>query len=114
MTTGTDVLAFLGHDSSDTEFVAQADAAVRTVTAMVGAYCRGRHLHPTETLLVGGEFVPVRRDGVDDVILTAAARLLANPEQLAYDIGDVSIRGGFSGFTLVELAVLNRYRVRAL
>lgn len=113
-TTGADVLAFLGHDDSDETFVAQADAAVRTITAMVGAYCRGRNENPEERVLVGNDYVSAQRDGIDEVILTAAARLLANPEQLAYDIGDVSIRGGFSGFTLVELAVLNRYRVRAL
>lgn len=114
MTTGTDVLAFLGHDDTDEVLVAQADAAVRTVTAMVAAYTRGRHLHPTETILVGDEFVPAHREGVDDVILTAAARLVTNPTGIPYDTGGVSIRGAFQGFTLVELAVLNRYRVRAL
>jgi hypothetical protein len=47
------------------------------------------------------------------VITTASARLFANPEQLPYDVGAVSMRGGFNGFNLAELAVLNRYRKRA-
>jgi hypothetical protein len=47
------------------------------------------------------------------VIVTAAARLVANPEQLASDVGTVSTRNGFSGFTLTEQIVLNRYRKRA-
>lgn len=104
MTTGTEVLAFLGHDDQDDHLVAQADTAVTTISAMVGAYCRGRHLD--------GQGAP--RDGVAEVVLTAAARLVTNPSGIPYDTGGVSIRGGFTGFTLVELAVLNRYRVRAL
>lgn len=104
MTSGTAVLAFLGHDDSDPVLFTQATAAVATVEAMVAAYCRGRHK------LASGQ----TRDGVDEVILTAAARLVTNPSGIPYDTGGVSIRGGFTGFTLVELAVLNRYRVRAL
>ena len=51
------------------------------------------------------------------VIVTASARLAANPAQLATDhtAGPFSrsIRGGFDGWTLAEQIVLNRYRVRA-
>lgn len=104
MTTGPRVLAFLGHDETDEVLLAQANTAVTTITAMVGAYCRGRHK------LESGQ----TRDGIDEVILTAAARLVTNPTGIPYDTGGVSIRGAFQGFTLVELAVLNRYRVRAL
>lgn len=104
MTTGVQVLAFLGHDVPDSDLVAQADTAVATIGAMVSAYCRGRDK------LASGQ----TRDGIDEVILTAAARLVTNPTGIPYDTGGVSIRGAFQGFTLVELAVLNRYRVRAL
>ncbi len=45
--------------------------------------------------------------------MTATARLLANPEQIATGVGSVQIHGGFKGFNLAELAVLNRYRKRA-
>ncbi|OAV78091.1 hypothetical protein [Dietzia sp. 111N12-1] len=118
MTTGTDVLAFLGHDDTDEVLVAQADAAVRTVTSMVAAYTRGRHIDPNGDEYIGEgvdlTVVHTHREGIDDVILTAAARLVTNPTGIPYDTGGVSIRGAFQGFTLVELAVLNRYRVRAL
>lgn len=98
-----DLLKWLGQDTSNPEALAQAQQAITTVTAMIGAYCRGQHLKSDGS----------SRDGIDEVVLTAASRLLANPEQLAYDSGSVSMRGGFTGFTLVELAVLNRYRKRA-
>lgn len=104
MPTAAELVKFLGHDTADTALAEQAGQAVTTVTAMVAAYCRGKH-----TTSAGEP-----KTGVSEVILTAAARLLTNPEQLPMDIGDVSIRGGFTGFTLVELAVLNRYRKRSL
>ena len=46
-------------------------------------------------------------------ITTAAARLLTNPSQVPYDVGSVSYRGGFNGWTLTERLVLNRYRIKA-
>ena len=86
---------------------AQAEQALQIAGALVDAYTRGRHKRL-------GEYRP----GVEDVITTVAARILANPEQIAVreQVGPYSMyRGeGFSGFTLVELAVLNRYRKRAL
>lgn len=66
---GVQVLGLLGYDDADGHLLAQATAAVETVTAMVSAYCRGRHLD--------GDGVP--RDGVAEVVLTAAARLMTNP-----------------------------------
>lgn len=44
------------------------------------------------------------------VILTAAARLAANPEQLYVSVGSVATGAGFKGWTLAEQAVLNEYR----
>lgn len=86
--------------------VAQADQALRMAEGLVDAYTRGRHKRRDEY-----------RPGVEDVLVTVAARILANPEQVAVreQVGPYSMyRGeGFSGFTLVELAVLNRYRKRA-
>lgn len=84
----------------------QAEQALRTAEGLVDAYTRGRHKRRD-----------VYRPGVEDVIVTVAARILANPEQIAVreQVGPYTMyRGeGFSGFTLVELAVLNRYRKRA-
>jgi hypothetical protein len=52
------------------------------------------------------------------VILTAAARLYAHPRQLAVDetVGpdSASFRGGFSGWSVLETIVLQRYRVTAV
>ena len=51
------------------------------------------------------------------VILTASARLYTNGGQIRYALTkgpqSASFGDGFSGWTLAELAVLNRYRVRA-
>ena len=51
-------------------------------------------------------------------ITTAAARLAANASQLSHitntGVGlSQDIRNGFVGWSVAELAVLNRYRVRA-
>lgn len=70
---------------------------------MARAYTRGRCFDASGTLL----------DDVAAVITTATARLLAKPEQIPTDVGGVSIKGGFVGWTLAELFVLNRYRARA-
>lgn len=100
--TAANLLSFLGQQS-DTALLAQAGQILTVASAMIGAYCRGNHLN------AAGQ----PRAGVDEVTLTVAARLYANPEQIAYDSGSVGMRGGLVGFTLVELAVLNRYRKKA-
>ena len=61
----------------------------------------------------GGFSDGVPNDDIAAVIVTAAARLVANPEQIPSDVGSVSMRGGFSGFSLTERLVLNRYRKKA-
>lgn len=85
-----------------------AALAVESATALVDAYTRGRHLDR------GGK----PRPGVTTVVLTVAARIGANPGQVSRQdqAGSfMSRRGvGFTGFTLAELAVLNRYRKRAI
>jgi hypothetical protein len=52
------------------------------------------------------------------VIVTASARLWSHPRQLPVDEIEgqesASWRAGFTGFSVVELLVLDRYRVRAL
>ncbi|MDQ3325497.1 MAG: hypothetical protein M3529_07195 [Actinomycetota bacterium] len=100
---GQQVADFLGQ-GGDPSTVALATEHVGIVTAMVRGYTRGNG------------FDPVAGDPADDlaaVIVTATARLLANPEQLAHDVGAVSFRGGFTGWSLAETFVLNRYRRRA-
>lgn len=82
------------------------DAVVPIVTVMVRAYTRGN-----------GFDDGLPNDELAAVITTAAARLAANGAQLAADetagIFSRSLRGGFTGWSLAEQFVLNRYRVRA-
>lgn len=93
---------FLGQ-GSDTTLVALAEEIAPIITVMVKAYTRGRGFEGN-----------IPNDELAAVITTAAARLVANPEQLSTDIGSVSFRGGFNGWTLAETFVLNRYRKTAL
>lgn len=86
---------------------AQATAAIDEATAYVAAYTRGRHER-------GGELRP----GIEAVIRSVAARILANPAGVSSreQVGPYSyfVGEGFNGFTLGELAVLNRYRRKAI
>ncbi|MEZ5202731.1 MAG: hypothetical protein R2742_16180 [Micropruina glycogenica] len=99
--TGQMVADFLGQ-GDDSSLVALAGDHAAIVTALARSYTRGRgfaEAEPTEDIAA--------------VIVTATARLVANPEQLASDVGSVSVRGGWQGWNLAEQIVLNRYRVRA-
>ena len=101
MVTGQDVADFLGQ-GDDKQFVALAGESVTIITAMARSYTRGNGF-----TAAGG----VNED-IAAVITTATARLVANPEQLRVTIGGVQT-DGFQGWTLPELFVLNRYRVRS-
>lgn len=101
MTTPADVAAFLGQPD-DPAVVELAGKAVTAMTAMVRAYTRG-----------GGFAGGAANAEVDAVILTASARLTANPDQLAHQIGGTGYSQAFQGFNLAETATLNRYRRRA-
>jgi hypothetical protein len=96
--TGQDVADFLG----DPEARALADQHVDIVAAMARAYVRGNGF---------GQSM-VARD-IAAAIITAAARLVANPEQIESAVGPIATRGGFAGWTLAETFVLNAYRGRA-
>lgn len=102
--TGDEIALFLGK-GDDANLVALAGQHAEIVTAMAFAYTRGRGFDPDVA------------DDIAAVIITATARLLANPNQLAADTTagpySTSVRGGFTGWTLAELFVLNRYRRRA-
>ena len=98
------VAAFLGRPG-DAATYDTAEQAIPIVTVMVKAYVRGT-----------GEWEP--NDELEAVIVTAAARMVSKSGQLPYEhtAGPFtnSLRGAFTGWTLAELAVLNRYRRRAL
>lgn len=99
--TGQSVAEFLGQGDDD-GVVTLAEAHAAIVTQMARAYTRD-----------GGFTDGVPNAEIAAVITTAAARLVSNPEQLSTTIGTISIRGGFSGWTLAERLTLNRYRKQA-
>ncbi|MFS0898927.1 hypothetical protein [Mycolicibacterium litorale] len=99
--TGQQVAEFLGQ-GDNTEAVALAGDHAAIITALARSYTRGRGF-------VGAE----PAEDIAAVIVTATARLVANPEQITTDYGSVSLRGGWQGWNLAEQIVLNRYRVRA-
>jgi len=101
MLNGYDVAAFLGQ-SDDETLVALAEEHLPIVTALSRSYTRGNGFTTGEPA-----------DDIRAVIVCATARLMANPEQLGYQRGSVSLAGGFTGWSLAETFVLNRYRKRA-
>jgi hypothetical protein len=85
----------------------QGVAVLQVITAMAKAYTRGQGFNPA------GE----PNDALAAIILTASARLISNTTGLLYDEAEgpssLSYRSAFSGWSVAELFVLNRYRVRA-
>lgn len=100
--TASDLSALLGEVDSG-----QATAVLGVITALASAYTRGQGFTDGEP-----------NNDVRAVILTASARLLSEPSQIVAgeDMGPFAIqyRSGFDCWTVAELAVLDRYRVRAL
>lgn len=101
MTVAEDVLVLLGRDSSE---LTTAEQAVSIVTGQIRAYTRDRGFS-------GDQPEP----DLATVVLTSAARLVSNPESKRIDkVGPFESHYRVSeGWTLPELAVLNRYRRRA-
>lgn len=107
--TGQDVADFLGRPT-DTDLADLADVQLRHLAALAKSYCRG----------AGWAGWPADLpDDLGAVLVGAVARLTGNPEQ--YVRREVSVggelsqalTGGFAGWTLAELTVLNSYRRRA-
>ena len=95
------VAAFVGHPGN-AEVVATAVAQVPVVTEYVRGFTRGRGF--TGEVPAG----PLRA-----VIVSGAARLVTNPEQVShFTTGDYSERPAqLAGWTLTELGILRRYRL---
>lgn len=96
--TGQRVADFLGG-GNDHRLVSLAENHAEVLTQMVLAYTRGAGFSNGEP-----------NDQIAAVIVAATARMLANPQQIASDVGGVSTRGGFQGFNLAERMTLNRFR----
>jgi hypothetical protein len=102
----SDLTALLYGASGQTVDSTQGAEVLSTVTQLANAYTRGV-----------GFTSGVPNADISAVILAAAARLYAHPRQLAVDetVGpdSASFRGGFTGWSVLETVVLNRYRVTA-
>lgn len=102
MTVQADVEALLGDLPTGA-----VPAAIAQVTVMARAYTRGNGFDDGDP-----------NEEITAVITTAAARLASNGTGTMYrkrvDDVEVEYRSSFQGWTLAELAVLNRYRVTAM
>jgi hypothetical protein len=107
-TIGDRIAAFLGR-SDDARIVALGNEHAPVIEQFVNAYVRGNGVTvDPETLALT---FPA---DLQAVIVTSTARLVVNPAQLERETYDgYSATGGFHGFNLPELAVLNRYRRRS-
>lgn len=98
------VAAFLGKPNNPLT-LGRASVHCEIVTEYVRGYTRGRGFDAVSD---------APANPLESVIVAATARLTANPEQVSYyATGDYSERPAvLAGWTLPELAVLNRYRKR--
>lgn len=100
--TSDDLAEFTGKPASS-----QSEAVIGIVSALAASYTRGQ-----------GFTAGVPADDVRAVILSASARLLSDPtgNLRSETAGPFSktYGNGFVGWTVAELAVLNRYRARAV
>jgi hypothetical protein len=95
----------LGAYLGQTPDVARFNSVLSVVAAQVRAYVRDNGFNDDGT---------VAQD-IASVILSVAARLVSNPSQLKSEsMGPFQIQYPTTGFTVSELAVLNRHRIRAL
>lgn len=96
--------AFVGTENPGEGWQAKADLTIGIVTEMVRAYVRGN----------GFDEYGDPNESLGAVIVSASARLMANPELTRQQTaGPFSIsHGTFNGWTLPELAILHTYRRR--
>jgi hypothetical protein len=105
--TVADLTGLLYGQSGQTVDATRGAEVLSTVSQLASAYTRGV-----------GFTANVPNADIGAVILTASARLLANPSQLLTDqtLGpsSMSYRSAFQGWTVAELTTLARYRVKAV
>jgi hypothetical protein len=105
--TAEDVARFLGQ-GQDSTVLALAGEHLPVVTDMVRAYVRDKGFD---------EATGEPADDLGRIIIASTARLVTNPAHTVTEQPDASYQvryGIFNGWTLPELAVLHRYRKRAL
>lgn len=91
-------------DGPTTPTTSQAETALDIAEAIVNAYTRGTGKRPDGTY----------RDGVGEIVISVATRLLANPSGVGWrnQAGNFSTgrSAGEAGLTVAEQIVLQRYR----
>ena len=106
-TAENEVADFLGR-TGDAALIALAERHRPIVEQYVYAYVRGNGVTIEED---GSYTFPA---DLAAVVVTATARLVVNPAQVERESADgYSVTGSFSGFSLPEVMVLNRYRRRS-
>lgn len=100
-TLADDVLKFLGQPAS---LFDQATAVVDVISTMAHDYTRGKGFNADNT----------PKPVVAKVIVSASARLLANPEQLEFTTGSTTIRSAFDGWNPLEKTLLDSIRKVAI
>ncbi|MEH3135295.1 MAG: hypothetical protein PGN30_09875 [Mycolicibacterium neoaurum] len=104
MTLTAELADFIGAEVNED----QAGAVVRLIAALARSYTRGGGFGDA------GDPAP----DIAAAIVTASARLLRDPSQIIdTEVAGpfrVSYRSGFDGWSVAELAALNRYRKRAV
>ena len=101
------VMVMLGIDPEDEDSAQIATNAVEAVTMYAYAHTRGRGFTVTDS-----DDIEVVKPDIRAVIVSAATRYAANPSGLSYRAGSETVSEAFRGWTLVEKATLDRYRVR--
>jgi hypothetical protein len=99
--TSADLAALLGRTVTQE----QGDAVISVVSAMASAHTRGVGFADSEP-----------NAEIRAVILAASARMISNPAGIRTEtVGPESVSySPFIGFTVGELVVLDRYRVKAM
>lgn len=109
------VAKYLDDDSDETRALAATHVPI--VMAYVYGYTKGKGFTLVEPDPESGEPAEpelVPKMDLQHVIISATGRLTPNPEQISYyQAGDYSERPAvLAGWTLLERAILNQYRVR--
>lgn len=99
---GERVQGFLTGRYDDYGLAVLCSEAAKLVTTMARRYTR------TNGFLAG-----VPEEEIENVIVSATARLVANPEQTESQVGTVALRSHFTGWSPIEELILGSYRGRA-
>ena len=99
---GERVAQMLTGRFDDPDLVRLCRSTGETITHLARNFTRGR-----------GFVAGLPNKDIEAVIVSATARLAANPEQIESQVGTAIVRGGFNGWSPLERIVLGSYRGQA-